>query len=358
MVKKINSALIKVALLIAVTAQGTSLGTTARATGAAQIEKPFYQAQLIFKPNQKFPRCHSSSISGLPDGSLLAVWWNGSQEGGKDLVIRFSRRPPGEGVWTPPIIVGDSPGLTEGNPVFVHPPGREVWLLYRSGLPWVKLMRTTSSNMGVTWSEPEIFLNEPGWSLRNRSINLTNGDIIIPIMRREVSAFLCSSDGGANWEKSEPITSEPRNNEPGLFQRSDGSLLTFMRHYNRELDRRFLWRSESFDRGRTWSQATPTTIPNPSSAIELLKLKNGHVLLAFNDSREKRTPLCLALSLDDGQSWSSKRVLEDAPGRFSYPSMFQSGDGRIHLSYTFRRKSVKHVEVNEAWVRAGSPWNN
>ena len=336
---------------------------------AAADEKPYYQAGLIFKPTLRFPRCHSSAITRLPDGTLMAAWWNGSEEGGKDLVIRSSRRRAGQDRWELPRILADTPDTTEGNPVFlVAPGGGELWLFYRAGLPWVKLMWIKSSDMGETWGKPAVFLDRPGWTLRSRILLLSNGDIIIPAMThpasdfklgRASSAFIWSSDGVKDWRKTEAIISEPESNEPAIIQRTDGSLLAFMRPYDPEPAKRFLWQSESFDHGRTWTKTRRTTIRNPSSAIELLSLRNGHVVLAFNDSQQMRSPLCLALSLDEGRSWSYRRVLEDAPGRFSYPAMTLGAgdDAHIHITYTFRRTRIKHVEVNEAWIME-QPWND
>jgi alpha-L-rhamnosidase len=42
-------------------------------------------------------------------------------------------------------------------------------------------------------------------------------------------------------------------------------------------------------------------------------------------------------------------VLESNPGEYSYPSIFQDQEGNIHIIYTFRRYSIKHVKMNEDW---------
>jgi predicted neuraminidase len=91
-----------------------------------------------------------------------------------------------------------------------------------------------------------------------------------------------------------------------------------------------------------------------SSAIEMIKLKNGHVVLAFNNGKEReRTPLNFALSSDGGRTWTYNRILESGEGSFSYPSLVQSQNGHIHVTYSYNRKFIKHVEVDEAWIRAG-----
>jgi predicted neuraminidase len=72
--------------------------------------------------------------------------------------------------------------------------------------------------------------------------------------------------------------------------------------------------------------------------------------LVFNDSETKRTPLSVARSVDEGLTWESPMNLESNPGEYSYPCAIQTADGRIHVSYTFRRYAIKHVEFNEDWI--------
>ena len=38
-------------------------------------------------------------------------------------------------------------------------------------------------------------------------------------------------------------------------------------------------------------------------------------------------------------------------GEYSYPSVVQSADGKIHISYTFRRETIKYVQITEHWIR-------
>ena len=324
---------------------------------AVSDARPYYRAELIFKPSLQFPRCHASTIAALTDGCLLAAWWNGSEETGKDLVIRAARRPSGKDRWEPPFILADTPDTSDGVPVLFVASNDELWLFYRAGIPPVKLMWRKSADMGKTWDKPEIFLDEPLWAFRSRPLSLANGDIFVPLHKHVCSGFIFTTDAGKSWTLIEEIKTEPRSNEPTIIQKTDGSLLAFIRPYDPEPADRFLWQSESFDISRTWSKPIRTRIKNPSSAAQLLKLQNGHVVLVFNNSQEGRSPLCLALSLDEGKSWNYMRVLEDASGRFSYPTLTQSADGLIHISYTFRRTHIKHAEVNEAWIME-KPWDD
>jgi predicted neuraminidase len=46
----------------------------------------------------------------------------------------------------------------------------------------------------------------------------------------------------------------------------------------------------------------------------------------------------------DGQTWKEIAVLENEPnGEFSYPAVIQASDGKVHITYTWKRKKIKHV---------------
>lgn len=53
-------------------------------------------------------------------------------------------------------------------------------------------------------------------------------------------------------------------------------------------------------------------------------------------------------STDDGKTWK-QRTLE-ADGELSYPSIIQTDDGMIDVSYTYRRYTIKHVAFDEGWL--------
>jgi predicted neuraminidase len=60
--------------------------------------------------------------------------------------------------------------------------------------------------------------------------------------------------------------------------------------------------------------------------------------------------LHIARSTDEARTWEKPLELETNPGEYSYPSVLQTSDGKIHIIYTFRRYSIKHVELNEDWL--------
>jgi predicted neuraminidase len=77
-------------------------------------------------------------------------------------------------------------------------------------------------------------------------------------------------------------------------------------------------------------------------------MSDGRHLLVYNPVRGSwaaRTPLHAAVS-DDGKTWKLALVLENGPGEYSYPSVMQTGDGLVHVVYTYRRQSIKHVVLD------------
>jgi predicted neuraminidase len=50
---------------------------------------------------------------------------------------------------------------------------------------------------------------------------------------------------------------------------------------------------------------------------------------------------------EDGKTWKEVAVLENEPKKeFSYPAVIQTKDGKIHISYTWKRERIKHVVMD------------
>jgi predicted neuraminidase len=295
----------------------------------------------------------------LANGDLAAAWWSGAYEGATDAVIKVARLRPGADTWDPATTAADIPGYFQGNPVLFALSDGRLWLFfvvaYAPGPHGIQIMRQESADLGHTWTPFEPFHTERGIRTRNHPIWLPGGEILFPFHdgRDGSSLFEISGDLGRTWQRSDPIRSEPGNVQPTVIARRQNELYALMRTWHEDPAKRFLWQSASHDAGRTWDPPTYSQVPTVSSAIEMVRLRNNHVVLAYNDGRARaRTPLTLALSVDGGRTWSWKRNLEEGAGAFSYPSIIQSDDGQVHATYSYRREFIKHVEVNEDWIRS------
>lgn len=194
-----------------------------------------------------------------------------------------------------------------------------------------------------------------GWMTRIQPIVLKSGRWLLPLYTDaySVSLIAISSDQGKTWQASSPLLGFG-NIQPSLVERKDGSVVAFMRENGPRYRIRFC---ESHDEGMTWGDVTNLNLPNPGSSVDCIALKSGSWALVYNDTIDKRHQLKVSLSPDEGKTWRWHRYLEKVPkreGSFSYPSLIQSQNGEIHLTYSYKSKggkSIKHVAFNEAWIR-------
>ena len=75
--------------------------------------------------------------------------------------------------------------------------------------------------------------------------------------------------------------------------------------------------------------------------MHLLVLSNGYLLVAYNHSPVKRTPLSLAVSRNQGRSWHLVGEIEtDSELQFAYPTMDQRGSNLVVVYSVMRSDDV------------------
>jgi predicted neuraminidase len=207
-----------------------------------------------------------------------------------------------------------------------------------------------SRDGGRSWSEAELLPAGVLGPIKNKPIAGARGEIVagssVESYRAWTSWVEISPDGGRTWTRHGPIVvpGVPKGNiQPSLWRCGDGRLRMVVRTTER-VGRVCL--AESKDDGRTWSAARATSLPNPNAGLDAVKLADGRVLLVYNHTPEGRTPLSVAVSTDDGDTWVPRLSLEDAPGEYSYPAVIQARDGRVHVTYTWRRERIKHAVLS------------
>jgi len=212
---------------------------------------------------------------------------------------------------------------------------------------------TTSTDAGKTWSTPKRLTDGILGPVKNKPVQLANGDILSPTSVEGEGGwrvhFERSSDGGQTWTATPPVNDGKKIAaiQPSILFHGEKKLQSIGRTKHGQMFD--IW---SKDDGKTWGKMTLTEMPNPNSGTDAVTLKDGRQLLVYNHnpSNKGRSPLNLAIS-KDGKEWLAAMVVEDEPGApngFAYPAMIQTGDGLVHVTYTWRREKIKHVVVDPA----------
>jgi predicted neuraminidase len=317
-----------------------------------------YLREEIFPPGHPCPECHAAAVCELPGGVLMAAWYAGAYETALDVAIYASHKAPGE-TWSEPRMIVNTPGYSEGNPTLYVDSQGTLWLFYATirGKGWhtCELKYTRSQNGGHDWEPPVMLREEWGWMTSNKPITLEDGAILLPLYEERGAAFtLRSEDGGASWSASNLVKTPWGVIQPALAARPDGTIQMYLRTYEPESQERTVWRSVSGDGGRSWGAPRRVCLPNPNARVDVQSLRSGTIAIAFNDTPLGRSPLTLALSEDEGESWPWRVDVETDAAEFSYPAMIESSDGLCHLVYTHRRVNIAHIAFDEEWLRAAS----
>jgi predicted neuraminidase len=316
----------------------------------------------------------------VANGELLSAWFGGTHEGHPDIAIwlaRFDGRR-----WSEPFLAADEPGVPLWNPVLFRDEADVVWLFFKVGpsVPAWTGAYLRSHDGGETWGRPSFLPAGLLGPIKNKPLLLSNGDILCGTSSESWRSWACwveiSTDGGGTWSKHGPIVAPGYGTEEGytrgdpepvsavwdeesrqlrvpqahcgiiqptIWEHAPGQLKMLVRATQRV---GYVCAAHSQDYGRTWSHASPTAIPNPNAGLDAIHLADGRIVLACNPTHEGRSPLSLLTSEDNGETWPYRLDLETVPGEFSYPSIIQAADGRIHAVYTYCRRWIQHAVLD------------
>jgi predicted neuraminidase len=326
--------------------------------------------ERVFGRELPDPYKHPASITELANGDLYLVYYGGSAEYGDDTYVRGSRLEKGSNQWTIPTTIADTPFRGDGNAVVWQAPDGIVWLFYvnRYGPTWSnsRIKFKISRDGAKTWSDSDMISFDEGTMVRARPIGLNNGDYLLPayretgndqefVARDTGSYFYRMKKGSHDWVPTKLIHSPSGNLQPSAVQVTDDYLVAYCRRAGGygEKDIGRLVRSESHDGGFTWSPGTESSFPNPNAATDFIKLRNGHLLLVYNDNpHSTRMPLTAAISIDGDRTYPYKRNIVNKPGdSAAYPTAIQTADGKIHVVYTSEKRTlINHAIFDETAV--------
>jgi len=332
---------------------GVLLTLTAMPASVAGSRLPMVVNSEFIFDQAPFAQCHASTLAETPSG-LVAAWFGGRREKSPDVGIWLARRTP-EG-WTEPVEVanGEQPDgqrYPTWNPVLFKAKSGPLLLFYKVGPDprrWWGMF-TASPDDGHTWAAPQRLPAGMLGPAKNKPIELADGTILSPAsseagnwrvhVERQVA-------GTTAWQRVNvlPGAEDFRAIQPALLRYPSGRIQLLAR--SRE-DR--VVQSWSDDDGQRWSPLADTGLPNPNSGIDAVMLRDGRALLVYNPTRWRRSPLAVAVSAD-GERWRVVLTLEDGSGEYSYPAVIQTMDGRVHVTYTWKRQRIRHVVLDPARI--------
>jgi len=346
---------------------GHSLGDAAPVYG-----ENFVQAQQLTRT------VHSPAVVQVGNENLLAVWFGGTKEGAKDVMLYRSFWDKTRCVW------GDGEPLTGpeetqaelhryiktvGNPALLKGATGKIWLFYVTvsigGWSGSAINYRTSIDDGEHWSRARRLITTPFLNIstlvRATPFLYSDGSIGLPVYHEFLGKFaelLHIGTDGSVLDKVR-ISWGQTSTQPSVVPLDPKRAVAFLR-YTGPVPKRIL-RAYTSDGGQTWSKPEKLSFPNPDSSVIGLRLHDTTLLLVFNNSEDDRSNLSLARSFDDGRTWKVVHVFEDGyivseggggwkGGEFSYPCIIQADDGTVHLLYTWKRSHIKHIYFNPSWL--------
>ncbi len=319
--------------------------------------------EFLFKDEECFPECHASSLVQLDDGDILCVYFAGKHEKADDVGIFLSRRT--KNGWEKPVVLAKVDGVPHWNPVIFKIPGgvRVCFKVGREIPDWLS-WHTESFDAGRTWTMPVPYGDSVG-PVRSKPILLSNGKMLAPNSVETVSSWRpyvdISEDSGDHFEhlSSIPVNCSRPSDEnfisglgaiqPTLWESEKGHIHAFLR-----TTCGYIFRSDSNDYGKTFSEAQNTSIPNNNSGIDVINTSRGLFLVMnpVSGNWAARTPLVILKSTDNGRTFSHFQTLADLKfdekgnknAEFSYPAII-ADEKYLHITFTWMRRRIAYCKI-------------
>jgi hypothetical protein len=202
-----------------------------------------------------------------------------------------------------------------------------------------------SLDSGYTWGKESIKVDVPEIkdpATSDSIIELPDETLLIPMYgsfegERQRAFIMRSKDKGMTWGDFSTIAFDPLGNmdfqEPALAILPSGKLICMMRVYGTE---QYLWQSESFDWGYSWS--IPKRAHVWGFPAHILVLRDGRILCTYG---YRRPPYGVrgCISTDEGKTWDIKDEIiiraDGLNGDLGYPGSVELSDGKILTAYYF-----------------------
>lgn len=160
----------------------------------ADLSSPFFESMEIFEPIDL--HVHGASVAELPNGDLLAAWFEGSGERwADDVVIKGARLRKGTAAWTDTFVLADTIGFPDINPVLFVDGRNRLWLLWytvlanlwETSLPKYRISSNYMMPEGPPeWEWQEVLHVKPGDSTER---GIQPGDRFVRTVEEKLEAY-------------------------------------------------------------------------------------------------------------------------------------------------------------------------
>ena len=337
---------------------------------------------LKLAPTENNPRNSEGDFVNLKDGRILFVYSHYTGDSTSDHAPAFlaGRYSDDNGMtWTQEdeVIVPNEGDMNVMSVSLLRLQNDDIALFYlvkNSTKDCIPVMRI-SKDEAKSWSDatPCIGDKEGYFVLNNdRVIQLEDGRLLMSVAlhntpdgewKTQADLFsYYSDDNGETWHSSDkvPNTTDIVTQEPGLIEMEDGQIMMYIRASGGYQQLSF-----SPDRGETWSHIETSNIPSPISpaTIEKIPATNDWLLVWNNndgsnpDIKNKRTPLTVAISKDEGKTWEHIKNIEENPdGWYCYIAIHFVDDEHVLLGYCAGSQSQKtHLSITDI-TRINNRW--
>lgn len=335
--------------------------------------------EVLLETRLEAGHAHSPSLHETGDGALSTYWFDGTREGATDVVItgRLVRSTSGAAVPGPERDLISAPDIEAR-----LEPAQTIRKLGNSLIATVPsggdLLFTTTVSYGG-WAMSKIAVmplsadgrpsgpsrHLPVTPLLNRSalvrapgIAYADGTLGLPIYIEQAGRFgeLLRIDASGRVLAKARMSHGVGGIQPTIVPLDERRAVAFLRNFRGRRDELLSSRSE--DGGRSWGPLIRTGLASLNSPAAATRLASGAIALVYNEGRDRRDRLVVALSTDEGRTFRTVHVLEDGvvrPGDARYPSLERLEDGTVALAYSIRsRGGIRVVRFSEAWVAAGT----
>lgn len=312
------------------------------------------------------------ALRRLPDGERLIVFMTGGDhEPRRDNYIALCRSVDEGMTWSAPepVLRLDDRGCLLSE-VVVSGTAITIFGVSHEGFfeDW-RNFTLVSLDRGQTWSDPQPFAPVPQRAFVRNLFISTWGTWYLPVQSYDVrpdpepsplrdgshaegvNFALISHDEGTTWHPSQGVAAPSGWCENNVVEVGSEHLIMLARADGTGS----LQRSDSTDRGLTWSPYRDSGIPNPGSKFRLHQLRNGRILLVHNASGipGRRNPLSLWISDDRMATWGYRRTITDFPGQLSYPDGYvDDAEEGVHFAFDYNRHDL--IAVSSTIPPAGS----